>query len=693
MEYSLYNLNRISRLQNLTLNHFIEKLNLIGLEVDNLASEKLSTNVFHDNLQLLLKIPANREDLLNEKFFIRELSTIFLFEIYELWEKLKKNYIFILEEKALNYSKYSRIVIFSEKPNIVSYLIKVENVNVTTSPLWITNKLIQFGLKPKNNINDILTLVFHEWGQNINILDSTLFNNQSTKNFKFESLVESATYDTRIINKEKIKLDPGTVILKEDNNIISFFGNNDSSFIENSEKKLLFSFFLEATFSDIHENSVFVNNKVSLKFLRRAFLQNFKYSFQRLLTLLELITFCTIEPIIYSTDNIKNELKTTKIVKLRKQTLVHFLNIRIPEKIIFQKASLQLVCETKKEYYFKIPTSRHDLVREIDLIEEYSRFIGYTNFKEILPKKDLCYTKNIFREITFIKTFFLNYGFHEVVTNPINDLESKNRFSILINNPLNNELSVLRRSLIPRLLNVFELNSRSSYIRSNFFEIGRTFKLISNKISEEDKLAGIFQLPINKSSKRNSSDWFIAKGFIENFLLNFGYKEIEIRKVRKRISFFHSTRSILFLSKNRLVGIFGEINPVLMKERYSHVRETIYLFELNINYLKKWKLNSEVNAFIEYSKYPLIVKDLSLIMNKETNFNSLKCFILTQSLHLKKVTFFDIYFDETIIENVSVGIRLEFQSENETLTNEIIEKEIERIKILLFNNFNINIRI
>ena len=692
MDYSLQNLNRIGKLDTLTFQDFIEKLNLIGLEIDQISSERSSTNETLENIQISFKIPANREDLLTEFFFLQEISSIFLFKIFQLWEYLKKDYTFILKQKYKQYNDHSIVYVQSEKKDVITYLVRIENIQLKSSPLWLIEKLKSFQLKSDNIITDIFTLVFYEWGQNINLLNLSDPSVDNLDRFEISYLMKNESYFDS--NNTHVLLYPGTIVLKlkKENKIISFLGNKNGMFLDGNNS----SFFLEATFYDIHKNVLLLNTlntKISLKYLRQSFLENLKYSFQRILTLLEVLASATISNIVYKTKEENVHLNQTKILKVKKQSFINFLQISVPDILLFQKARLELVCETNKEYFFNIPLHRQDLVREIDILEEYSRFIGYKNFQEISPSKSIVYTKNLFRPKNFLKTFFLNYGFNEIITNPINDYLNKNNFSILINNPLNNELSALRRSLIPKLLKVFEVNSRSSYSRKNFFEIGRTFKIIGQKVIEEDKISGIFQLGINKNSKKNFTEWFIAKGFIESFLSNFGYKNLEIQTVKKTISYFHPRKSILLKSNNKVLGIFGEMNPILVKDQYPHVQGAIYMFELNVNYLKEWQINKKVTVFKEYSKFPSITKDLSLLVNKDVNFTSLKNFVFSNSIYLKQVVIFDIYFDESLFDNINITIRLEFQSDSETLKNELIENEIEKIKLLIINKYELTIRI
>ena len=93
MEYSLRNLNKIAQVKNVTLNNFVETLNLIGLEVDDTVFDMSSNKVNLNDIKLDLKIPANRDDLLNENILNEELSTIFLFKIYKTWQHLQEKNI------------------------------------------------------------------------------------------------------------------------------------------------------------------------------------------------------------------------------------------------------------------------------------------------------------------------------------------------------------------------------------------------------------------------------------------------------------------------------------------------------------------------------------------------------------------------------------------------------------------------
>ena len=107
MQYSLRQLNKIANLKQLKISEIINKLNLIGLEVDDIIDEKLVANQYIKNTSLVIDIPSNREDLLNENFLLDELATIFNFQLFNFWNNIKFNYHFLLNKQ---YKKHTTVL-------------------------------------------------------------------------------------------------------------------------------------------------------------------------------------------------------------------------------------------------------------------------------------------------------------------------------------------------------------------------------------------------------------------------------------------------------------------------------------------------------------------------------------------------------------------------------------------------------
>lgn len=666
MEYSLQNLNQNAKLTTIKISEIINKLNLIGFEVDEISKEKYDNNKFFTIIRLLIKLPANRDDLLSDIFFLSDLSTILKVKLYK---RQTQDYSFLTKQKYIQYKNYNFYSSFQK--NLVIYNIELILPKKNFSPEWIQKKLLSYSVKPNKDFLDFLSLVKIEWGQNFSFFSLIFKNNVSLYNFE--------TKEKLLITQEKKN------IIDQNNKIIDLESLSKNKAF-NEEAQLTQKTFLQGIFSNIDSEEFFQR-----KYLKKQFLENFRFSFQRLLTLLELSTEIFLVPTIYSSfPKSSFPLKISKILKLRKISSKKILNIENYNLSLFKEAGLKLVCKSLNFFYFQIPNYRKDLTREIDLIEEYCRFFGYTNFKELIPKKKLNYYSNYDSKgqyLKFTKQFFLTHGFTEVLTIPIKDISIRKKAnSVVIMNPLREDLSLLRKDIVTKLINIFENNLKLNFYAKNYFEIGRSFKIESNKIFETTKLAGIFQLKEMKKSKESILEWFKAKGLLEKYLQNFGLKNISFTKSNFLINSFHKKKSLVIRSKNSILGIFGEINPHLTTKMNS--KFATYIFEINLKTLPYSKLQSPIILVQEFSKYPKLKKDLSFLIKKNTNFLKVKNTIKSISSNIKTIEFFDIYFDEKYPEKVSIGIRLEFQSFFKTLQSQDIEKEIQLISSTIVLNFN-----
>ncbi len=678
MEYSLNYLNKKSNLKDLTLTYFTDKLNLIGFEVDDIFINKLKNTNYCNTISLLLKIPSNREDLLIESFLENELKTIFLFEFYNTWKILKKDYLFLLNQIYIKYKPLNLNLVRDDYNATIYYKIQIENYIDLESPQWVKNKLENNGFISQNLLSDLLSLTNFEHGSTINLIKSTDKNNlYLEKTNKIEQFKD--------LNNSLIEVPKETLVLKSNDEILSILGYTIQKIVKTTNK-----FELEYIYYDIHKNILklnTVNTKLSLRYLRKNYLENYKKGFERLLSLIELLTPFKINSNITFLQTKVINLESLKIIKLKKLKLKNILNLNELDLKVFKSAGLEIICQTPSDLYFNIPIFRNDLEREIDLIEEYSRFIGYKNFEQIKPLKNIVFSKRKPKNISFIKQYLLNNHFFEVFTNSLIDNDFNNTNHIKLTNPLNKELALLRTELISNLISILENSLRSGFFQKKFFEIGRVFKNHEGKIIEQEILGSIFQLD---KTVNIDTDWFYAKGILENLLKNFGFDDYHFEFFENKEKNYHPTRSILIKSKNKIIAKFGELHPQLRQNILT--KNPIYIFEVNLIYLKTFKLNSKIKIYNDSSKYPQITKDLSFVIKKETNLYQIKEFIKKILPNLKEISFFDLYFNKQDKKVVSVGITLKFQSKTTTLVNEVIEKEIEELKIKLLKEFNIEFK-
>ena len=275
MEYSLYYLNKQANLKNLKITEIIDKLNLIGFEVDDIYNEPLLTNDLLNDTRLLIEIPSNRQDLLNEKFFLNEISTIFSVDTYNVWNRLQIKYSFLIENSKHKHINLPINQINSDLKDIVIYKFELENCFTKKSPQWIQQKLKSRGVSPLNDLNDFLNLITVEYG--------TTILSKCNKDSKSEFVIKRLQINE---NFENFEIPAGSIVLKNKlNKIVSVLG-----FVNFNEPNKSGQVSLEACFYDIYSNINklnTINTKLSFKYLRSMFIENFEVALKRVLSFLE----------------------------------------------------------------------------------------------------------------------------------------------------------------------------------------------------------------------------------------------------------------------------------------------------------------------------------------------------------------------------------------------------------------------
>jgi phenylalanyl-tRNA synthetase beta chain len=668
MEFSLKKISKKVNFSKISLSNIINTLNLIGFEVDDLIQETDSL-IHTKNIKLIVKIPADRPDLLMESFFISDFRNLFKAPLISIYKTLLPIYKLNKNKKDSNTLIQNRLIIPEKLQTFSTSIIGVKILNIQFSPKWIQIQLQEIGLTSQNNIQDVFSLINYELGHNFN---SFLMNetNSETKNlFSIKKLEKSQNFLDTSVAKDAITL----INTKEE--IISIFGYRNSFLGVYTDDQIMYihSFISDKLVSCLEKNSVYLKS-ISTKELKTTYTNTLNQAFSRLLTILELSY--NIQEISYHSQTKPTKLFSSKIRKLDKIFGKNILGINSYDLSIFQKTGLKLICETPNAFYFNIPYNRKDLDRQIDIVEEYSRFFGYKNFIEKIPFKNIVYSKKKFHNISFIKQFFLNYGFSEVITNPFESNKKKGKNLVQLENPLNSEISILHDSLIHKIFDLFEKNLRINNEEKNYFEINRVFYKRNNSFYEIDKLAGVFQNSFYNSSLNSNLEFFYSKGLLETFLANFGFKDISMKKQLNCFEIFHKTRAISIYNQNELIGIFGEINPLYFKK--LSLKRKVYFFEFNLFPFTRKKIVSKVKRIEELTKNSFIKKDLSFFMEKTIDFKALKETIQKTSKHINRVEFFDIYIEPNNKEFISIGIRLTYPmtlqlSQIEEINHEIVK--------------------
>ena len=340
----------------------------------------------------------------------------------------------------------------------------------------------------------------------------------------------------------------------------------------------------------------------------------------------------------------------------------------------------------------KVPSWRFDLKIEADLIEEIARLVGYNNIPQTsLSKKIRTSDQALY---TSIRRTFKSLGYNEVITYSFIEesvarlVEEKQQQLIFVKNPISQNMNVMRTSLLPGLLNTLSYNINQGSESIRIFEIGTVFNKSKNsKIIQREVAGGLIsgiEEKGNWSGLNKAMDFFDLKGNLETVLpelSKFTFKS-------GQISYLHPGKTALLYKGKTLVGCIGTVNPKLTDK--FDIKSEVNFFEFFVNEVS----DNKSLKFKKYSRFPLAQRDLSFVVDEEITSSSITNEILTKAgSDLKEINLFDIYTGKGISKGKkSLTYSLNWQAKNRTLTDDEIDKIIERIVSFLSKKFNAKLR-
>ena len=348
----------------------------------------------------------------------------------------------------------------------------------------------------------------------------------------------------------------------------------------------------------------------------------------------------------------------------------------------------------------RVPAYRYrDLEREIDLIEEVARLYGYDNFCDQLPEQaEIGYLSTDEFLKRQIRASFRAAGLTELVhyTYAVNK-SSESGGMVAIANPLFTEYSVLRRDLIPGLIEAFSYNQDQGNGVLSGFEIGKVFWREEEGLREADAIAGIFGGSYYQGSwgEYNQSpgiNWYVAKGLLEGVFQNLGL-QVEYQPDQQSQILHPGRTASLWISGQRL-GHFGEIHPEIRAQK--GMIGSVYAFELDLDTLLI-ALDREdilIPKFQVYGSYPQSDRDIAFFAPiKVTAAEITKVIHQAGGSLLASITLFDEYRGQNVPEGQrSLAFRLVYRSSDRTLTETEIEPIHQQVREALVEKFGVNLR-
>jgi phenylalanyl-tRNA synthetase beta chain len=351
------------------------------------------------------------------------------------------------------------------------------------------------------------------------------------------------------------------------------------------------------------------------------------------------------------------------------------------------------------------PTFRGDLEREIDLIEEVSRMNGFENIPITLPSSS-SFPSGRNRDLLLerkAKEILTHYGFHEVINysfvSPassaiIPNLEDERRRHLRILNPLTEEFSVMRTTLVPGLLETVRYNLSRKNTDIRIFELGRVFLLVQReRLPEELRyLVGVASgsvAELHWASQPRPFDFHDMRGCVEALLDALQIQGVSFDRTEE-VPYLHPGRAARLSVNGEAMGVFGEIHPEV-QNRYD-IPEKVYLFELDFERLIGRA--GEEKRFQSLPRFPAVYRDLSVVVDKQVEVGRLiEAIRASQEPFMDEVRLFDIYQGAPIPEGKrGVSCRIRYRADDRTLTDDEVNQRHERVTGRLRETFSVELR-
>lgn len=567
----------------------------------------------------------------------------------------------------------------------------VKDVKVGPSPYWMQRKLIEAGMRPINNIVDITNYVMLELGQPLHAfdLDDIKYNKMTVK------MAEEGEKFTTLDGVERTLTSDMLVIGNQDKtlDLAGIMGG------ENSEiKDTTTSIFIEGA-SFAKENIRATSKKLGLRteassrFEKGIDINLTEAAVNRACQLIEELGCGTVLNGMLDYYPQKEEVQKVTVNPVRINKL---LGVNVPmDQFINILESLEFKCNlvSSEVLELEVPTFRLDITEDADILEEIARIYGYDNIPAAnLEGNSTAGVKTDKQKfIDNVKANSIACGLNEILTysfvsprgvdkiNLCADDEKRNFVKIM--NPLGEETSVMRTTLIPNMLDVISTNISHKVEEVSAFECGNTFTPQEGLPVESKKYCvGMYGKEV---------DFFVLKGVVESVLNNVGLKGYEIEPETTNLT-FHPGRCAKIVYNNIYIGTFGELHPDVI-ENYN-LGQRVYVAEIDIDTV--FENITLTKSYNPLPKYPSTSRDIALIVKDEVFVKQIEDIIKSNGEDLvESYKLFDVYKGAQIEKgHKSIAYSITYRSKDKTLTDEDVAKVHEKILSELSEKLNANLR-
>ena len=656
------------------LNHIFE---MAGIGVENFDA---------DSQVWTLEVTSNRGDWLSATGLAREIAAM-------------TNQRFRLASEAGSTPGLESVSISIENPaDCARYAARIiENVEVKDSPAWMQERLIECGMRPVNNIVDATNLVMLETGQPLHAFDADKIEGN-------QIVVRRAKDGEKIVTLDEVEraLTPEILVIADARNplaIAGVMGGRDSEVTNSTSRILLESAHFASARVRRAARILDLSSEASRRFARWVDPNGVPRAANRASGMIAEISGGKALP--GMADSYPAPVGEARVA-LRVAKANAVLGIELSGETMAEllgRLGLKVEAQSKEVLQVAVPTWRRDIEREIDLVEEIARINGYEKIPTTLPKTvNAAAGRSLSQRLEErARGVLLRCGLNELMTYSLENAASVERAgltgndglstpAVLLRNPLSDDYTQLRTSLIPSLLEVLKTNAGAD-APVRVFEIGKVYLPTPSKTPgeiappDERLRIGVALLAVPPAAdwqKQNDAaiNFFSLKGIVERIFNGLGAPTAVFRVGQNPP--FHPGRCAVASLNGEDVGVLGEVHPDVA-ERYE-LRHRAYIALIDFDALVRHI--SIMPRFAPFGKTPPADRDIALVVPEKVNAATIENTVRAAAgVLLETAHVFDVYQGENIARGFkSVAVALRFRAPDKTLQESEIEAAMQSVR-------------
>lgn len=583
----------------------------------------------------------------------------------------------------------------------------VRNVKIGPSPAWLRQRLLAVGLRPINNVVDVTNFVMLEYGQPLHAFDFDKLQGGCivVRKARPGEVIETLDGTRRTLDPEMLCICDAERPVA----VAGVMGGANSEVGNDTTTILLESACFNPVTTRRTAGRLNMNTDASYRFERGVDPQGAPVAMERAI---QLIAALAGGEIVADGIDCCEGVKPPLALTLRVGRTCDVLGMQLEAATIAKTLeSIEIRCTVRDPgtIAVAVPSFRVDLEREIDLIEEVARLIGYNEIPTTLPQVPMRFpereaVRTLRQELAAVMTAL---GFHEAVNYSFvapqhADLlalppDDARRRTVSLLNPLAEDQSVMRTTLLPGLLENARRNIYHQQPDVRLFELGKVFyrKEAHEQPEEEERLAAVLTgrrhpgAPLLHEGEAKV-DLFDLKGVVEELRDRLRLPQLEMVAATVAQPYADPELAMAMVADGQVIGELGRINAAVQKG-FGLKQE---LFYLDVSCRALLALAAAPRAFVQLPKFPAVRWDVAVVVPERVAAGEMVAAITgCGAEYLEEVELFDVFQGKNIGPGLkSVALALTYRAADRTLDDATVGKVHQKIIELLLSRFEGQLR-